>query len=236
MVRKMVLAVSALALACGGIVATEGVAYAKKIAPTGTLSCTTTGFTTITPGILLSIPPIVRPGKPDKPGKDKKPKYVSTGTLTGCTGTETAGILPTSATSSSKSKGLSRALIQPASSCSAPARVAKAKITLNTGLKLKVNQTTGSSIAFNPTTQVQTPFPPCGADSATANAFAAAHASDRIMVVSTGVSTGKAYLGRTVTSTSVTVQTLFDQLVLSLAEPGVVQLDADPAFSTLTIE
>jgi hypothetical protein len=235
MLRKLVLGVSALALVSTGILATGGVAGAKTTPVQGSFSCASTGFTTIKPGIVLSIPPITKPGKPDKPGKDKKPTYSSSGSGSGCTGIATAGTLPTGYTITSKSKGLSRALLQPASSCSAPARVAKAKITFNTGEKLKVSQTTGSSIAFNPTTLVSTPFPPCGSDSTTATNFALAHLNDRIKVISTGVSTGKAFNGKTVTSTSITTQTLGDQLVLAGGEPGVTRLDGDPAFSTLTI-
>ena len=234
MLRKIVLGVSALALVSVGVVATGGVAGAKKTPVQGTFSCASTGFTTINPGLVLSIPPITKPGKPDKPGKDKGPKYVSTGSGSGCGGSATAGTAPTSYTLSSKSKGLSHALLQPPSSCSNPARVAKVKITFNTGDKLKVSQTTGSSIAYNPGTNVSTPFPACGSDSTTANNFAIAHINDRIKVISTGVSTGKAYTGKTVTSTSITTQTLGDELTLALTT-GVTRLDADPAYSTLTI-
>jgi hypothetical protein len=235
MLRKIVLGVSALALAGAGVVATGGVAGAKTTPVQGTFSCASTGTTTITPGIVLTIPPITKPGKPDKPGKDKAPKYVTTGSGTGCTGTATAGSLPTGYTLSSKSKGFSRALIQPPSSCSNPARVAKVKITFDNGEKLKVSQTTGTNIAFNPITQVSTPFPGCGSTTQVASAFALAHFNERIKVVSTGVSTGKAFNGKTVTSTSVTTQTIGDQLTLAGTTTGVTHLDGDPAFSTLTI-
>ena len=46
------------------------------------------------------------------------------------------------------------------------------------------------------------------------------------MVTSTGISTGKAYTGKTVKSRSVTQQTIGAQFTLSLAEPGVARLDA----------
>src|SRR4051812_28236160 len=129
MFRRILLTFSALALACVGILGTEGVAHAGKVVVDGSLDCTASGFTTITPGLVISIPPIQRPNKPDKPGKDKKPKYVSSGTSSGCTGTSSQGVTPTSVTNSTgKSKGLSRALVQPASSCGAAARVAKVKI------------------------------------------------------------------------------------------------------------
>lgn len=134
-----------------------------------------------------------------------------------------------------RKKGLSRALLQPASSCGAPARVAKVQIAFDPGEKLKVNQTTSSSIAFNPTTLVSTPFPPCGSDSTTAVNFAIAHFNDRIKVISTGVSTGKTFVGKTVTSTSITTQTLGNQLTVANTPTGVTRLDADPAFTTLTI-
>ena len=226
MIRRIVLAGSALVLAGVGIAGTGAVAQAAKPVLNGTLSCHASGFTTISPGIVLNLPVGT---------KDKGPKFVAQGGSSGCTGSATSGVLPTSVTSTSKSKGTSRALVQPASACSQPARVAKTKITFNTGDKLKVNETTGSSIAFNPVTHVSTPFPPCGSPSSTATTFAFAHLSDRIKVVSTGVSTGKAFPGKTVTSTSVTTQTLGDELALSQTATGVTRLDADPAFSTFTI-
>ena len=155
MIRRTVICVSAVALTFCGTIASGGVAHAAGKTPVdGTLHCASSGFTTITPGILLVIPNLPN----GKPGKDKKPKYISTGDGTACTGTATAGVKPSSVHVTSKSKGLSRSLI-PAASCSAPDRVAKAKFTFDTKDKLKVSQTTGRSFAFNATTHVRDGVP-----------------------------------------------------------------------------
>jgi hypothetical protein len=170
--------------------------------------------------------------------KDKKPKYLTTGTGSACSGTTTSGTAPTSYTLTSKAKGLSRLIVNPNADCNAPGRAAKTKITFNQGSKAKVLMVSEvGNYAFNPNTQVSTIFPPCGSSSAVATAFAQAHLNDRIETRSSGViaSTSKAYAGKVLETVSVTTETLGGQLALSLTPTGVTLLHGDPAFSTLTI-
>lgn len=226
--RTLAFALLTSVIAVGGLAASVGTASAsKKPVLNGTLSCVTTGTTTITPGIVLTSAQLTK-------GKDKAPKYVTNGGTQGCTGTTASGTQPTSYTLSSKAKGTSRLLV--GAPCDTVGRVAKTKITFNTGDKLKANMTSElSNYAFNPTTHVSTQFPPCGGSAADANAFVAAHVNDRIESRSHGVSLGKAYPGRTIDTDSVTTVTLSQELSASLTTTGVTSLTGDPAFSTLTI-
>ncbi len=219
-------------MALGGLVATSvGDASAAKVLLQGTLSCTTGGTTTITPGLVLQKTNLAPPKY-----KDKKPKYDTIGTGSACTGTTSSGTQPTSYTLTSKAKGLSRLIVNPDVDCNAPGRVAKTKITFNTGDKLKADMLSEvGNYAFNTSTHVSTPFPACGGDSNAATAFAGAHANDRIETRSTGTSTGKAYTGKVIHTKSVTTQTLAQELIVSNSPGGVASLSADTAYSTITI-
>jgi hypothetical protein len=208
-----------------------GTASAKKAVLQGTLQCATGGQTTITPGLVLTTAQLPPPKM-----KDKKPKYV-TASSGACTGTSTSGTTPAAITTlSGKAKGTSRVIARPASACNEPGRTTKTKITFNTGDKVKTVLTSEvGNYAFNPVTEVSTPFPPCGSDTAVALAFSQAHTNDRIETRSTGISGGKAYAGKLITTKSVTTETIGDQFNLSLTPNGVALLHGDPAFSTLTI-
>jgi hypothetical protein len=231
-IRRVGVAALTSALVLGGLVATSvGVASAKKIVVQGTLSCTTAGTTTITPGLVLQKTNLTPPKY-----KDKKPKFVTAGSGSACTGTTTSGLQPTSYTLTSKAKGLSRLIVNPDADCNAPGRLAKTKITFNTGDKLKADMVSEvGNYAYNTATGVSTPFPACGSGSDVAIAFAVAHANDRIETRSTGTSTGKAYAGKVIHTKSVTVQTLSQELAASNTATGVTSLSAESAFSTLTI-
>jgi hypothetical protein len=232
-IRRIGAAALAAGLALAGLGAvTEGTAGAAKVITQGTLSCASGGSTSITPGIVLTSAQLPQPKM-----KDKKPKYVTTGSGS-CTGTTTSGTGATGYTLSSKSKGLSRLLVNPNADCNAPGRGAKTKMTLNQGSKVKVLMVSeASNYAYNPNTQVSTQFPPCGSSTATAIAFAVAHALDRIETRSSGTipTKSKAYPGKVVKTRSRTVQTIQGQLALSQTPSGVTLLHADQAHSTLTI-
>jgi hypothetical protein len=233
-IRKIGAVALASGLAVGGLGAlTGGTAGAAKPPLQGTLSCTSSGQTAIKPGLVLTTNQLPPPKR-----KDKKPKYTTTGTGSSCTGSTTSGIAPTSYTLSSKAKGLSRLIVNPNADCNAPGREAKTKIKFNQKSKVKVLMVSEvSNYAFNPITQVSTPFPPCGSGQNVATAFAGAHANERIETRSVGTipSTSKAYAGKVVKTRSMTTETLAGQLGLSLTENGVTLLHGDPAFSKLTI-
>lgn len=226
-IRALGMGALAAVIAVGALAAGVGTASARKPVLDGTLSCATNGTTTITPGILLTSSQL-----PD--GKDKKPKYVTKGGTAGCGGTTTSGTQPTSFTLTGIAKGTSRLLV--GGPCDATGRVSKTKIILDTGDKLKVRLTSElRNYAFDSAHQTSTPFPPCGSDVGTAIAFANGHAGDRIETRSTGVSTGKSYPGKTVTSVSVTTVTLETELSIAQSPNGITSLTGDPAYSTLTI-
>jgi hypothetical protein len=226
-IRAFGMAALATAIAVGGLAGGVGTASAKKVALNGTLTCFTSGTTTISPGIVLTSALLPK-------GKDKKPKYTTTGASTSCEGTTTSGIQPTSFTLTSKAKGNSRLLV--GAPCETTGRATKMKITFNTGDKLKVVLTGDlQNYAFNAETEVSTPFPACGSGLQAAVDFATAHAGDRIEVRSEGTSTGKAYAGKTVVSDSVTSVTLAQELGVSQTPTGVTSLSADPEFSSLEI-
>jgi hypothetical protein len=233
-VRRIGAAALASALALAGIGAvTEGTASAAKIPLQGTLSCTSAGQTAIIPGLVLTSAQLPQPKM-----KDKKPKYLTTGTGSACSGTTTSGTAPTSYTLTSKAKGLSRLIVNPNADCNAPGRAAKTKITFNQGSKAKVLMVSEvGNYAFNPNTEVSTPFPACGSGTQVAIDFALAHLNDRIETRSSGVIPGnsKAYAGKLVETKSVTTETLGGQLTLAQTATGVTLLHGDPAFSTLTI-
>jgi hypothetical protein len=225
------MAVFAAAIALGSMAVGVGPVAAKTAALQGNLHCTPGGSTTISPGILLTANLLPN-------GKDKKIKYVTSG-AGACTGTATAGgPSPTSFTTASKSKGLSRLLVQPASACSNVPRFSKTSVTFPTGAKMKVNLASDLvNYAYNTTTHVSTPFPACGGDSSVATAFAIAHATDRIETRSHGTSTGKAYSGKLVTSISRTTETLIAELA-DANDPsgvGITVLHGDPTISTFQI-
>jgi hypothetical protein len=233
-IRKIGAAALASGLAMTGLVALTGeTAGAAKIPLQGTLSCTSAGSTAIIPGLVLTSAQLPQPKM-----KDKKPKYITTGSGSACSGTTTSGTAPSSYTLSSKAKGLSRLIVNPNADCNAPGRAAKTKITLNQGSKIKVTMVSEvGNYAYNTATQVSTPFPPCGSSPAVATAFAGAHANDRIETRSQGViaSNSKAYAGKVVKTRSRTTETLAGQLSLSLTPGGVTLLHADSAISTLTV-
>lgn len=235
-VRKVGVAALASALALGGMIAgSVGEAVAAKPVLQGTLSCAASGSTTISPGLVLTTSQL-----PPPKFKDKKPKYTTNGAGSGCTGTTTSGTMPTSITSiSSKAKGDSRVISNPNAVCTNVGRASKTKVTFSTGDKLKTTLTSDvNNYAFTPTgptTGTLTSFPPCGSSTATALAFAAAHIGDRIATVSHGVSGGKAYAGKNITSTSVTTETLGQELTISQTPTGVTLLHGDPAYSTFVI-
>ena len=229
-IRRVIVAGSAAALACASLVATgAGVAQAKGAALTGSLTCAPSGSTTISPGIVLTSAQLPK-------GKDHKIKYTTHGTGS-CTGTATAGgPSPTSFTTDSKSKGDSRLLVQPASACTNVGRASTTKVTFGNGAKMKVTLVGEvSSYAYNVGSHVSTQFPACGSDASVANAFAVAHASDRVEVRSHGTSTGKAYSGKAVTSISRTTETLIQELAAANTSTGVTILHGDPTISTFQI-
>jgi hypothetical protein len=230
--RKIGVAALASGLAIAGLGAmAEGTAGAAKVSLDGHIACASSGSTAIKPGILLTSNLLPK-------GKDKKIKYTTTGTGSGCTGSVTGGSLPSGFTTSSKSKGLSRVLVQPASACTSTLRTSKTKITFNTGAKVKVTLISDlNNYAFNTTTQVSTPFPPCGSPAGVATQFAVDHANDRIEARSHGLSGGKAFKGKNVVSKSVTTETLIAELADAndATGVGVTLLHGDPAFTTLTI-
>lgn len=232
-IRRTGAAALAAGLALVGLGAvTADSAGAAKIITQGNLSCTSAGQTSISPGLVLTSANLPK-------GKDKKPKYITSGSGSGCTGTTASGTAPTSYTLSSKSKGLSRLISNPNADCTAPGRASKTKITFNTGAKVKVSLVTETTnYAFDDDTEVSTPFPPCGSDAQVALAFAAEHGDEQIETRSAGTIPGnsKAYPGKVVRTRSVTQETLQGQLALSLTDAGVTLLKADSAFSTLTID
>lgn len=226
--RRIGLAALASAVAFGGLVAGEAPVSAAKPVLTGTLSCAASSTININPSLVLSIPE----KKPGKPGKDKGPKFNSTGTLSGCTGTETSGVpKPTGATTSSKSKGTSR-LCQ-GGGAGGGSTGTKNKITWNTGAKSKVISSTSSLSTFNTATQTVTPIPSF-ATLAEAVAFVTAHATERLHFTLTGVSTGKAYKGRTFTTTVVTTENIQNLFIVQCPGAGISALHLDPAFSKFT--
>jgi hypothetical protein len=232
---------SGLALAGLGALGAE-TAGAAKVVTQGTLSCMSGGTTAINPGIVLTSAQL----KPPK-FKDKKPKYVTNGTGSACTGATVSGTQPSSYTLSSKSKGTSRLLVNPNADCNAPGRAAKTKITFNTGAKAKVNMVSeqnnyvytvaghAGNSPHGPATSVQ--FPPCGSGTAVALAFAVDHGNDRIETRSQGTipSNGKAYPGKVVKSRARTTETIVTQLALSQTSTGVTLLHGDTSISTTTI-
>jgi hypothetical protein len=244
-IRKIGAVALATGLAVAGIGAlSEGTAGAAKVITQGTLSCASGGQTAIIPGIVLTSAQL--PGYPTKP-KDKKPKYITTGNGSGCTGTTTSGTQPSSYTLSSKAKGTSRLLVNPNADCNAPGRTAKTKITFNTGAKAKVAMLSevnnyAFTVAGHGGDQAHAAgtsavFPPCGSGSAVAIDFAVDHANDRIETRSSGTIplNGKAYPGKVVKTRSRTTETIVGQLALAQTATGVALLHGDPAHSTFTI-
>jgi hypothetical protein len=233
-VRKVGVAALASALALGGMIAgSVGVASAKKPVLQGTLSCVSSGSTAINPPLLLQASQLPK-------GKDKASKYTTNATGSACTGTIDPGSapMPSGFTLSGKAKGVTRLVEVPAALCNAPGRSSKTKITFNTGDKVKANLVSATTtLAFTPTgphTGTSTPFPPCGSSNTVATNFAIAHLTDRIETKSSGLSLGKAYLGKNIKTDSVTQETIGSQLSAA-SGAGIALLHGDPNYGSFTI-
>jgi hypothetical protein len=218
MFKKLALGVSTLALAVGGLAVTAGPAFAKKPQLDGTLTCNTSSTTTFKPSLVLAIPnkreaqTIVKPGKngkpdkikykPAKPGKDKKAKIVTHTVLSGCHGSETGGAVPpTAGTTDTKTKALSRL-------CQNQGNVppGKTKTSLTGGSGGKFKETGGTTTTFLDSGTPNDHSDDIPLPTSTADLLAALggpHGTDQLYILGTGgVSTGKAYLGKSLSSVS----------------------------------
>jgi hypothetical protein len=235
--RRIGMATLASAVALGGMVIGIGPASAGKPSLAGTLSCNASGTINISPSLVLAIPnkKEATATKPAKPGKDKGPKYNSTGTLLNCTGSEPVSHLtpPTGATTTSKSKGASRLCTGGGAGGSSAGT--KNKITFNNGAKGKVTSSQSPLSAFNTGTQVFTPAPPTGSPLAVAAAWVFDHINERLAFTTTGTAAGKVYGGKHVATTVVTTETLGNLFTVQCAGAGISALHLDPVYSTTVI-
>jgi hypothetical protein len=224
--RRIGYAALASAVALGGIAVAAGPASAGKPVLSGTISCKASSTINISPSLVLSIPE----KKPGKPGKDKGPKFVSTGSLSNCTGTETSGLpKPTSATTSSKSKGTSR--LCTGGGAGGGSAGTKNKIVWSTGAKSKVTATTSTLQSFNTTSQTVVPIPE-GTPAATA--FVIANPTNRLYFTLSGVSGGKAYKSRTLVTKVITTENITNLFFVQCPGAGISALHLDPTYSTFT--
>jgi hypothetical protein len=235
--RRIGMAALASAVALGGMVVGIDPASAGKPSLSGTLTCHVNSTITISPSLVLSIPD-KKPAtatKPAKPGKDKGPKFNSTGSFSQCAGSEPSSGLavPTGApTTTTKSKGGSRLC---AGGPNSGQGISKGKITFSDGSKAKASSTTSSLNAYNPVGPVITPTPPSGSSLATSLAFVAAHATDRLYFTTTATSGGKAYKGKHFVTQVVTTETIQNLFLVQCSGAGISALHLDPAYSRFIV-
>jgi len=228
--RRIGMAALASVIALGGIVGGIGPASAGKPSLNGSINCHVSSTITISPSLVLSIP-----AKGGKPGKDKGPKFNSTGSFSQCIGSEpTSGLpVPTGApTTTTKSKGGSRLC---AGGPNSGQGQSKGKITFSDGSKGKSTSTTSSLNAYNPVGPVITPTPPSGNSLATSLAFVAAHATDRLYFTTSGISGGKAYKGKQFLTQVVTTETIQNLFLVQCAGAGISALHVDPTYSRFIV-
>ncbi len=231
------MAALASAVALGGMVIGIGPASAGKPSLSGTLQCASSGTINISPSLVLAIPD-KKPAtatKPAKPGKDKGPKYTSSGALSSCTGSEPVSHLtsPTAATTTSKSKGTSRLCTGGGAGGSSAGT--KNKITFNNGAKGKVTSSQSPLSAYNTGTNTFTPAPPTGSPLPVAAAWVIDHFTERLSFTTTGTAAGKVYGGRHVVTTVVTTETLGNLFTVQCAGAGISALHLDPQYSKTVI-
>jgi hypothetical protein len=202
MMKKVLVAATAGALALGGLAVLASPAGAAKPSLTGTLNCNSSGTTSFNPPLVLAIPnkKEATATKPAKPGKDKGSKLLTTTTYTGCTGggNPAGTTVPTGGTSTTKVKAPSRL-------CTNQGNIppGKTKTEMTGGSKAKFKPSGGTTTTFldNQTPNDHSDDIPLPSTTAGLLALINTNGNDQLYILGTGSTiAGKAYGGKTIST------------------------------------